>query len=431
MSFILKNNKAEKPTLIYFKHYISKKEGRFVYSTKQKILPKDWNKETQIPLIKRGRSDLNLIKRNLNKYSDFFEKTISNFDLNNTSITKKNLQKAFAKEFDKEKTTKAFIYFSDYATDFIEKMPNMINRKTKTKFSENTIATYSVTLQKIIEFEKDKNKRIRLDQISRELHNEFVYYFKETREFSINYTGLLIKVFKSILNKAYEERYPVNKEELSYFSVLKESVEAIALNEEELSKILNLDLSKDKSLQNIRDLFIIGAWTGLRAGDFLSLPEINIADRFIERKLEKTKNNTGKTVMIPIHPHIKQIIKKRGMPKSVDKTLFNGKIKIICKKVGLTEELNGKIFKSFPNEVTGKKHMRKVDGTYPKYLFVSSHTCRRSFATNLYKMKFPHVSIMQITGHKTESSFLKYIKVTPSEHAEMLESFWNNYYQKD
>ena len=105
--------------------------------------------------------------------------------------------------------------------------------------------------------------------------------------------------------------------------------------------------------------------------------------------------------------------------------------KLICKKVGLTEELNGKIFKSFPNEVTGKKHMRKVDGTYPKYLFVSSHTCRRSFATNLYKMKFPHVSIMQITGHKTESSFLKYIKVTPSEHAEMLESFWNNYYQKN
>ena len=185
------------------------------------------------------------------------------------------------------------------------------------------------TRQKISEFEKYRNKRIRLDQISRELYNELVYYFKETIEFSINYTGLLIRIFKSILNKAHEERYPVDKEELSYFTGLQESTEAIALNEEELSKILNLDLSKEKSLQNIRDLFIIGAWTGLRAGDFLSLPEINIADRFIERKLEKTKNNTGKTVMIPIHPHIKQIIKKRGMPKSVDKTFFNEKIKLI------------------------------------------------------------------------------------------------------
>lgn len=54
MSFILKSNKVEKPTLIYLKYFIPKREGRFIYSTKQKILPKDWNKETQIPLIKRG-----------------------------------------------------------------------------------------------------------------------------------------------------------------------------------------------------------------------------------------------------------------------------------------------------------------------------------------------------------------------------------------
>lgn len=67
MSFILKSNKVEKPTLIYLKYFIPKREGRFIYSTKQKILPKDWNKETQIPLIKRGCSDVNLIKRSLNK----------------------------------------------------------------------------------------------------------------------------------------------------------------------------------------------------------------------------------------------------------------------------------------------------------------------------------------------------------------------------
>jgi hypothetical protein len=31
---------------------------------------------------------------------------------------------------------------------------------------------------------------------------------------------------------------------------------------------------------------------------------------------------------------------------------------------------------------------------------------------------------MKITGHKTEQAFLKYIKVTPEEHAEMLRAFW-------
>jgi len=31
---------------------------------------------------------------------------------------------------------------------------------------------------------------------------------------------------------------------------------------------------------------------------------------------------------------------------------------------------------------------------------------------------------MQITCHKTEAAFLKYIKVTPEEHAKLLQMHW-------
>lgn len=31
---------------------------------------------------------------------------------------------------------------------------------------------------------------------------------------------------------------------------------------------------------------------------------------------------------------------------------------------------------------------------------------------------------MQITGHKTEKAFLSYIKVTPDEHAKLLQLHW-------
>jgi len=33
---------------------------------------------------------------------------------------------------------------------------------------------------------------------------------------------------------------------------------------------------------------------------------------------------------------------------------------------------------------------------------------------------------MAITGHSTEKAFLRYIKVTPDEHAKILQRFWNN-----
>ena len=59
-----------------------------------------------------------------------------------------------------------------------------------------------------------------------------------------------------------------------------------------------------------------------------------------------------------------------------------------------------------------------------KFEMISSHTARRSFATNLYNDGYPAISIMHITGHKTESSFLKYIKTSPEEHAKKLRKHW-------
>ena len=55
-----------------------------------------------------------------------------------------------------------------------------------------------------------------------------------------------------------------------------------------------------------------------------------------------------------------------------------------------------------------------------KYHLVTTHTARRSGATNMYLAGVPTLDIMKITGHRTESSFLTYIKVTKQETAEKL-----------
>lgn len=51
---------------------------------------------------------------------------------------------------------------------------------------------------------------------------------------------------------------------------------------------------------------------------------------------------------------------------------------------------------------------------------ISSHTARRSFATNLYNEGFPILDIMAITGHKTQKAFLGYIKFTDDDSAKKL-----------
>lgn len=61
-----------------------------------------------------------------------------------------------------------------------------------------------------------------------------------------------------------------------------------------------------------------------------------------------------------------------------------------------------------------------TDATKPLFECVTSHTARRSFATNLYLDGFPTIEIMKITGHKTEKSFMKYIKVSKLDAAKRL-----------
>ena len=52
---------------------------------------------------------------------------------------------------------------------------------------------------------------------------------------------------------------------------------------------------------------------------------------------------------------------------------------------------------------------------------ISSHTARRSMATNYYLQGFPTIDLMKITGHTTERAFLKYIKVSKLDTAKRLQ----------
>jgi integrase len=48
---------------------------------------------------------------------------------------------------------------------------------------------------------------------------------------------------------------------------------------------------------------------------------------------------------------------------------------------------------------------------------MTSHTARRSFASNAYKAGVPVKYIMTVTGHTTEREFYKYVRIRPDEHA--------------
>ena len=56
---------------------------------------------------------------------------------------------------------------------------------------------------------------------------------------------------------------------------------------------------------------------------------------------------------------------------------------------------------------------------------MSSHTCRRSFCTNMYLSGFPVEELMQISGHKSPAAFMRYIKVYNMQAANRLKALRN------
>ena len=165
-----------------------------------------------------------------------------------------------------------------------------------------------------------------------------------------------------------------------------------------------MDLTLNPRLDRVRDLFVIGCYTGLRFSDFSQLKKENI----INGNFVITPQKTNDKVIVPIHSIVYTILDKYSysLPEAISKQNFNLYIKEIAKLAGLCESV-----------IINKISVNKCDN-------LSAHTARRSFATNLFLKGFPAINIMQITGHKTETAFMKYIKVTKEQTADLLKNFW-------
>ena len=59
----------------------------------------------------------------------------------------------------------------------------------------------------------------------------------------------------------------------------------------------------------------------------------------------------------------------------------------------------------------------------PRYDCVTTHTARRSGITNMYlSHKFTIVQMMHVSGHKTQKTFMDYIKLSSEEIADEIAS---------
>lgn len=281
--------------------------------------------------------------------------------------------------------------------------------------SKDQLKDYRTLRKHLLAFKQYSSQPVSFRNLNLVFYHEFMDYLSYkaekpngTKGLLTNSAGKIIRLLKGFVN--YEvSKGTIPSIDLKSFKVIEEETDAIYLSEKELAAICALDLSDDQQLMEVRDIFIVGCFTGLRYSDLSTLgPEhIDRNDGNIILKQRKVH----KAVVIPMIDYVPEILKKYDyrLPR-YSRYIFNERVKKLGKRAGLEQAV----------EIVRKKGNERERKVYKKWELIYSHTCRRSFCTNMYLAGFPAEELMHISGHKSISAFMRYIKIDNIEAAKRL-----------
>jgi integrase len=254
--------------------------------------------------------------------------------------------------------------------------------------TQGTKRSKTQTLNLLREFSKSEKFELSFENIDMNFYHQFDQYMCRLG-LSGNSRGKHFKEIKAIMREADDRGIKINNSfQKKSFRVIRAKPDNVYLNENEIKKIFLLNLSPAQA--KLRDIFVMAAYSGLRHSDWDQLRTENIVTERSMQMLRIQQKKTKDVVYIPIHSAVRQILEKyKENPPKV----------AICKKADLG--------------------LVTIDGkSFEKWKLVSTHTARRSFATNAYLSKSMDVyQIMNCTGHKSESSFLRYLKLDGRDFA--------------
>lgn len=431
--FYLKTSEPNSESSIQYRCNINGE--RFKFGTAQSIYPELWDIETARPttdkkLIKEYKSQIPAIETRLSNTRTILDNIcqevnsfISNSEINRKEIDfeamrthlaetalrssqTKNPGKGSLKDRLEAKSSNNLQYIKQYIVHFIRSITNgsktiQYGPNYKKRYSYSTIKNYKGFLTQWIEFEKVRNTRFMWEDINQVLYDDFTQFFR-SKNYTQDTTGRMIKHLKVIIQSALIDKLHNTKEHREpYFKTLSSKIDNIALTEEEVSRLENLNLKDQPGYEKARDIFLMGCYTALRFSDLKRMKPEYIHGDQIDMPTQKTK----KRVIIPIGPKLKKILTKYDFhaPK-IEEQKVNQYIKLIAEKAGITDSQH--IVETRAG-LTNELHFKR-------YELITTHTARRTAATNMYLSKILPKFIMEITGHTTESSFLKYI-ILPKE----------------
>lgn len=333
------------------------------------------------------------------------------------SINSDWLNKELEKYYNPKKKDPKAKYLSYWIDYIIDNAENIETSKNTVGLSKNTIKGYNDIRNVIKRYQDFETTKIK--SLNKDWFNDFFEWLKINEKYSHNTAVKKVSILKTVINKAskkVETANDLDKLEIKTVNTYDEDTDVITLTLEDIQKIQNYNF-ESKAFLNARKWLLLAIYTGQRGNDLLNgMIKENFKKDGDNYKIELKQIKTGKKVVIPVLPAVKEIY-KNGLPYKVSQQKLNKHFKDICKLAEIDNLILGKL--------RNKKTNRLEKKLRPKYEYISTHTGRRTFAT-LHFNELPHQSIMKVTGHKKYATFLQYVQKESEEH---LVTF-NDYYKK-
>lgn len=402
--FYLKKPNSEKETSINLLYYLKDEKKNFKYSTGLMIHPKDWDSKRKSVKKKLGNSmtlKFKLILKRLNQLEVTFIDLVAEFQLNDKPLNPKELRHELDVRFkgkDKERLT------------LFEAYGKMLRQMVAGGKAKGTVKQYKKVMNNLKAYQEYTGNLVSFDRINNDFYFNYLEYARNERDCHDNTIGRDMGRFKTFMRWAKEEGYHDNTKFLK-FAEMKYETDDIALSKEEVNRIEEVELVGH--LDRVRDLFLIGIYSGQRFSDYSVFEKADIKDGMIIKRSKKMHENS----YIPIHSRLRAILEKYDYELPlISNQKFNAYIKVVCERAGINDEIK-KIM---------RKGSEKVVTYHMKYERISSHTARRTFITQSLKSGMQPKIVMKITGIRDLKTLNNYNKVDEEDIMKSMMETWDS-----
>lgn len=429
-----------KPALIYVFFTLDK---RYKLSLNVHIEPRWWDKKLHRAIVietqQQKQADTRNSKR-VNRFLDHLQKELTElFDRYKdwdrvqpnpiclpiqTQIVN-DVKKIIARYHGKEQEViaKKSLTPTEFFQQYIDNLPSRTISRTGTIMQSNTIKNHMIVLKRYAKFLAHYKCRDSFELFNSKFEGKLESFLLKECNYSPNTVCATNSILKVWLREA--EREGLLPDAISYRQMKSKgyNVEHVYLTDDEIARLNAIEFTPElkaeykidckSNIEQSRDLFIIACKTGLRLSDLSTLNhstwDLTTQTLFINT------HKTQRQVVIPLSPLVIDIYNKYNgkLPKPADKSHYNKHIKLCSQIAGIDRDV-------YQMNRTGGV-FRQVH--YKKWERITSHTARRSFATNMYLKCHDAKMVMAITGHTTEENFMRYICVSKIENAERARQF--------